>query len=70
MRPGPPFQEFHQQKEQMEKMLPLIVNFFTMIVIIYFSPPGQERDNWILIVGVTVRLPESDVNAGVSLTFP
>ena len=35
-----------------------------------FSPPSQEQFNWLLLVGVTVRVLESDINGGVSLTLP
>ena len=42
----------------------------TVLLLILFSPPSQEQFNWLLLVGVTVRVLESDINGGVSLTLP
>ena len=50
-------------------MFPLIVEIITVIVLLIFLPPSQENTNWILPVGVSVWIPHSDVNYGLSLTF-
>ena len=51
-------------------MFPLLLEILTMIFLILFAPPIQEQFHVLLIVGVTVRGPEYDVNDGVSLTLP
>ena len=35
----------------------------------FIFPPIQELFYWLLLVGFTVRVPQSDVNDGVSLTL-
>ena len=43
------------------KLLPFL-SFFVF-------PPRQERSHWLLLVGVTVWVPQSDINYGFCLTL-
>ena len=50
-------------------MFLLLVAMLTVIVLILFYPPNQNQFCWILIVCVTFRVPNSDSNCGIILTF-
>ena len=65
-----PFLSWHQQKEQMEKMFPLLMVMITMLFLLIFLPPIRYRSHCLLLVGFTVRVPKSGVNYGVILTLP
>ena len=48
----------------------LLVEMLTGLVLVLFSPPPiQEPFHWLLLVGVTFRVPKSDGNDGLSLNF-
>ena len=49
---------------------PLLVEMLTVLVIVLFFPPSQERFHWLLLVGVTVLVPKYYANYGDVLTFP
>ena len=53
-----------------KKIYPWLVEMLTMFVLIFFPPPSQESSHWIFFVGVTVWVPESHFNYGLSLTLP
>ena len=67
---GTLFQSPHKQRELTEK------SFSVACYSAYYDwlfPPFPESDkaaHWLLVVGFTVGIPKSDVNDGVSLTFP
>ena len=55
---------------EMEECFPFLVAMITMLVLILFFPLIQERFHWILLVGVTFWVLQSDVNNGFRLTLP
>ena len=57
------------RKNKRRKMFPLLMEMLTLLFLISFYLPSQDQFHWLLLVGVTVRLPQSDVNDGFSMTF-
>ena len=54
----------------MEKLFPLLVALLTVLIILYFIPPRQERYHWIKPVGIRVSVAEFDVNYFIGLSVP
>ena len=54
----------------MGKIFPLIVKVLTMLILLNFLPPSQERFHWLKYAGVRVSVAEFDIADGVSLYFP
>ena len=54
----------------MEIFFSLLMEIITVLVFIFFLPLSQEWFRWILLVGVSVRVPKYDVNDGVILDLP
>ena len=52
------------------KMFPLLVRIPTVLVFIIFLPLIQEWFHCLLIVGLTICVPHSDANDGISIALP
>ena len=46
----------------------LLVEVSTMIIIIHFLPPSQERFRWLKPVGICISVAAFDVDYGVCLS--
>ena len=51
-------------------MFLVLVEIIIVLVFLFLLSPIRERFHWLLLVGVSVRVPKFDVNDGASLTFP
>ena len=51
-------------------MFPCIVSVLTVLILIYFPLPSQERWYWLKHVGVLVSIAAFDVDDGVSIFIP
>ena len=61
----------HDKRKNKRRFTPLLLmKMITLLLPILFLPMIQERFHWILIVGVTVRPPKSEVNNGIIMTYP
>ena len=53
-----------------EEIFPLLVAMLSILLLFKFLPPIQEHFHYFLIVGVTVWVPQCNVNDGSSLNLP
>ena len=47
----------------------LLVAMLTVRIFLLFFPLIYKQFHWLLLVGVSVQVPDCDVNYGLSLTF-
>ena len=69
-KPEVPSLAYHLQKEKTEEIFPLIVAVLTVIIIIDFLPPIQERRHLLKSVGIRISVAKFEINDGVSLSVP
>ena len=52
------------------KVFLLLMTVLTMLVLSSLFPLINKTAHWLLFVGITVGIPKSDFNDGISMTFP
>ena len=57
-------------RKKWRKMVPLIAEVLTMLILILLLPKIQYLIHWFMLVVVRIRVSKYDVNYGVSLDFP
>ena len=50
-------------------MFPLIMAVITMLTLLDFHPPIQERRHWLKYIGIRISVANFDVNYGFSLSI-
>ena len=51
-------------------MYPFFMAVLTVLILIFPLPKIQELIYWLILVGIGVIIPKSDIDDGVSLDFP
>ena len=66
----PPSRALHTLRGKTDKIVSVDCGSAYRFILLLFLPTSQELFNWLILVGIRVRISKSDANDGVSLDFP